>query len=371
MSQRDRPKQASYVQRHLAAHPAIILRDDIERKMKPSQAKEYKVSRDDMDSIGIVPNKIGRDDPKLRVRSEPLRKEKKSKVLDDINSAKIVKYISIDDIPDIMPLSPSSQTKQPIGIVCKADYACVLQTKTLSPEKRVERPIYNNGLVYSQSSRPKSVHLAKILEPFPQRVNDEYFKRSDGDEDDWNDDVSDHHNDDFSRNQDQYDYGDDYDDFKNEEPKPTSAPQRVKYTPPSQPKVAPSNIGGSVNRGKGYPRVESSHNVPATDAATSKVAHEHNVTASTKAKITSTQSISSGAVSSAPVVCSSGTSSRMRLGPPSFPCESHSSESEDASLFYSKQPRQVDFKPYTLGQYRMIKPKDYQEIAALKPGRDI
>eukprot|EP01033_Poteriospumella_lacustris_P001653 gene1653-1205_t len=36
-------------------------------------------------------------------------------------------------------------------------------------------------------------------------------------------------------------------------------------------------------------------------------------------------------------------------------------------LFYTKQPRHVEFKPYTLQQYKMIKPKEYVELGKLKP----
>eukprot|EP01038_Epipyxis_sp_PR26KG_P014997 gene14997-20174_t len=57
--------------------------------------------------------------------------------------------------------------------------------------------------------------------------------------------------------------------------------------------------------------------------------------------------------------------------PPSLPCEiitkKSKSESEKESLYYSKQPRPVKFKPYTLDQYNLIKPKEYIEIANIKP----
>ena len=37
-------------------------------------------------------------------------------------------------------------------------------------------------------------------------------------------------------------------------------------------------------------------------------------------------------------------------------------------LAYSRKPRQVDFKPYTLTQYKQIKPKEYVEFSKLQPG---
>mmetsp|Transcript_9617 Transcript_9617/g.13147 ORF Transcript_9617/g.13147 Transcript_9617/m.13147 type:complete len:378 (-) Transcript_9617:24-1157(-) len=36
-------------------------------------------------------------------------------------------------------------------------------------------------------------------------------------------------------------------------------------------------------------------------------------------------------------------------------------------LYFSKEPRSVQFKPYTQGQYNMIKPKEYVEISNIKP----
>lgn len=42
--------------------------------------------------------------------------------------------------------------------------------------------------------------------------------------------------------------------------------------------------------------------------------------------------------------------------------------SEKDQLYFSKQPRAVEYKPYTLGQYKQIKPKEYVEIEPhLKP----
>ena len=50
--------------------------------------------------------------------------------------------------------------------------------------------------------------------------------------------------------------------------------------------------------------------------------------------------------------------------PPSLPCEVYPSKSAVSSttspksqLYYSKQPRDVDYKPYTLEQYKLITPK--------------
>lgn len=65
--------------------------------------------------------------------------------------------------------------------------------------------------------------------------------------------------------------------------------------------------------------------------------------------------------------------------PPPLPCERPINRPKDQSpkspshltdqdrLFYTKQPRQVEFKPYTLQQYKMIKPKEYVELGKLKP----
>eukprot|EP01039_Chlorochromonas_danica_P003458 gene3458-3787_t len=67
---------------------------------------------------------------------------------------------------------------------------------------------------------------------------------------------------------------------------------------------------------------------------------------------------------------------------PPLPCEqktssSHSSPSpggeddkEDPAkklLYFSKQPRSVEYKPYTLKQYHLIKPKEYVEISKIQP----
>lgn len=41
---------------------------------------------------------------------------------------------------------------------------------------------------------------------------------------------------------------------------------------------------------------------------------------------------------------------------------------EDKKLFFSKAPRKVEYKPYTLEQYKLIKPKEYVEISNIKPG---
>lgn len=40
---------------------------------------------------------------------------------------------------------------------------------------------------------------------------------------------------------------------------------------------------------------------------------------------------------------------------------------ENEKLHYSKAPRKVEYKPYTLADYRDIKPKEYQEIQKLQP----
>ena len=60
---------------------------------------------------------------------------------------------------------------------------------------------------------------------------------------------------------------------------------------------------------------------------------------------------------------------------PSLPCEMKhapplpSSDFTPAEqLYFSRQPRSVEYRPYTLEQYRMIKPKDYVEIANIRPG---
>lgn len=65
--------------------------------------------------------------------------------------------------------------------------------------------------------------------------------------------------------------------------------------------------------------------------------------------------------------------------PPPLPCERPLNQPKDQSpkspshltdqdrLFYTKQPRHVEFKPYTLQQYKMIKPKEYVELGKLKP----
>ena len=62
-------------------------------------------------------------------------------------------------------------------------------------------------------------------------------------------------------------------------------------------------------------------------------------------------------------------------GPPKLPYEASAASrqperemTEKEQLYFSKQPRAVDYKPYTLGQYKQIKPKDYVEIDPhLKP----
>lgn len=57
---------------------------------------------------------------------------------------------------------------------------------------------------------------------------------------------------------------------------------------------------------------------------------------------------------------------------PSLPYELSKMSSEASSnpkekLYYSKQPREIEYKPYTLQQYKLIKPKDYVEISNIKP----
>jgi hypothetical protein len=66
-------------------------------------------------------------------------------------------------------------------------------------------------------------------------------------------------------------------------------------------------------------------------------------------------------------------------GPPKLPSEAVAARqpepaaperemTEKERLYFSKQPRPVDYKPYTLGQYKQIKPKEYVEIDPhLKP----
>jgi competence protein ComGF len=40
------------------------------------------------------------------------------------------------------------------------------------------------------------------------------------------------------------------------------------------------------------------------------------------------------------------------------------------SLYYSKEPRQIQYTPYTLGQYKQMNPKEYVEIVPhIKPGK--
>ena len=68
----------------------------------------------------------------------------------------------------------------------------------------------------------------------------------------------------------------------------------------------------------------------------------------------------------------------MRIEPraPSLPCEMKSVPPLPADsyatpidqLYFSKQPRNVEYRPYTLEQYKAIKPRDYVEIANIKPG---
>ena len=58
------------------------------------------------------------------------------------------------------------------------------------------------------------------------------------------------------------------------------------------------------------------------------------------------------------------------LDVPALPCETDSSRAELSpkdKLAYSRQPREVEYKPYTLQQYKIIKPKEYVEICNLKP----
>ena len=58
---------------------------------------------------------------------------------------------------------------------------------------------------------------------------------------------------------------------------------------------------------------------------------------------------------------------------PALPCEISISSGVASSmgpkeqLYFSKQPRDVDYKPYTLEQYKLIKPKEYVEISKMKP----
>jgi hypothetical protein len=57
----------------------------------------------------------------------------------------------------------------------------------------------------------------------------------------------------------------------------------------------------------------------------------------------------------------------MRNAPP-LPSEASTDVPEDQKLFYSKQPRNVDYTPYTLKDYKDSKPTGYQEIPKrLKP----
>lgn len=59
---------------------------------------------------------------------------------------------------------------------------------------------------------------------------------------------------------------------------------------------------------------------------------------------------------------------RMMKNAPPLPSERGPDVPEDQKLFYSKQPRSVNYTPYTLKDYRDSKPKDYQEIPKrLKP----
>lgn len=57
----------------------------------------------------------------------------------------------------------------------------------------------------------------------------------------------------------------------------------------------------------------------------------------------------------------------MRHAPP-LPSAASSDFTPAEQLYFSKQPRSVEYRPYTLEQYRMIKPKDYVEIANIRPG---
>lgn len=43
-------------------------------------------------------------------------------------------------------------------------------------------------------------------------------------------------------------------------------------------------------------------------------------------------------------------------------------EKADDALVYSRKPRAVKYKPYTLAQYRLIKPSAYAELANARPG---
>lgn len=67
------------------------------------------------------------------------------------------------------------------------------------------------------------------------------------------------------------------------------------------------------------------------------------------------------------------TTDSQRTPPPQLPCELKQKNvdekplTEEEKLFFSKKPRAVEYKPYTLGQYKLIKPKDYMEIGKMKP----
>jgi hypothetical protein len=41
---------------------------------------------------------------------------------------------------------------------------------------------------------------------------------------------------------------------------------------------------------------------------------------------------------------------------------------KEGSLYFSRKPRNIDYKPYTIEQYKQIKPKEYVELGKLKPG---
>ncbi len=58
---------------------------------------------------------------------------------------------------------------------------------------------------------------------------------------------------------------------------------------------------------------------------------------------------------------------------PALPCEISLSSGVSSNmgpkeqLYFSKLPREVEYKPYTLEQYKLIKPKEYVEISKMKP----
>jgi hypothetical protein len=192
---RDRPKQASYVERHLGGGGGgagvSVQRDDDKFESYGNQGNIRRSQNDCNNSnappiVPKKPNPSASNVPVSRVRQEPEFKAKKSNKAVAAGSpegGKIARYINLDDIPDIDDaLSPSAKPYKPV---------IVASNRNIPAQSYHNRDEYDD---YEQEEEEEAE--LKYIQQYPQRASQAPnishvklpVKKQPARNDDWDDD---------------------------------------------------------------------------------------------------------------------------------------------------------------------------------------